>query len=47
MNVVDKFHAGYGETPSRAQGKIAKEGNAFLRAEFPNLSVIRSARIVP
>jgi len=29
------------------QARIQREGNAYLRAEFPELDAIRSARIVP
>ncbi len=51
MAVVDRLHDGYGEgAPSGrgpVQGRIQQEGNAYLRAEFPELDYIRSARIVP
>lgn len=47
MDIVDKLHAGYGEAPSKQQGKIGNEGNAFLRAEYPDLDVIKTARIEP
>lgn len=47
MDVVDKLHAGYGEGPSGKQGKIGSEGNAFLRKEYPDLDVIKTARVEP
>lgn len=50
MSTVDQLHAGYGEgAPSGRgpdQGRIQREGNTYLRSEFPNLDYIRSARIV-
>ncbi len=47
MSVVDAIFSGYGEKPSRSQERIQKEGNAFLRREFPELDYIETARIVP
>jgi peptidyl-prolyl cis-trans isomerase A (cyclophilin A) len=44
MSVVDSIYAGYGETPD--QGRVAAEGNAYLRREFPRLDYIKSVRIV-
>ena len=44
MDVVEKFHSGYGERPS--QGRIAAQGNRYLDAEFPNLTKIKTARVV-
>jgi peptidyl-prolyl cis-trans isomerase A (cyclophilin A) len=45
MDVVDKLHGGYGETPSQAQGRIQAEGNAFLNKEFPKLDYIKKATV--
>ncbi len=49
MAVVDRLYTGYGEgAPSGrgpAQARIQREGNTYLRAEFPLLDYIRSARI--
>jgi peptidyl-prolyl cis-trans isomerase A (cyclophilin A) len=44
MGVVDSIYAGYRETPDQA--RIAAEGNAYLKREFPRLDYIKSARIV-
>ncbi len=45
MEIVDSFYAGYGEAPD--QGEIQSKGNAYLKAKFPNLDYIKTARIVP
>jgi peptidyl-prolyl cis-trans isomerase A (cyclophilin A) len=51
LAVVRALHSGYGEgAPSGRgpeQGRIAREGNAYLRAEFPELDYIRSASVTP
>jgi peptidyl-prolyl cis-trans isomerase A (cyclophilin A) len=44
MEFVDAITAEYGERPH--QGMIAKEGNAYLQREFPNLDFIKKASIV-
>jgi peptidyl-prolyl cis-trans isomerase A (cyclophilin A) len=44
MSVVDSLYGGYGEEPE--QSRIASEGNAYLKKEFPRLDYIKSARIV-
>jgi peptidyl-prolyl cis-trans isomerase A (cyclophilin A) len=50
MSVVDRLYSGYGEGAPRGQGpdqsRIQREGNAYLRAEFPQLDYIRSATVV-
>jgi peptidyl-prolyl cis-trans isomerase A (cyclophilin A) len=50
MAPVQRLHAGYGEGAPRGrgpmQGRLQAEGNAYLRAEFPQLDYIRSARIL-
>lgn len=46
MEVVNKFYDGYGEAPSREQGKIQKEGNAFLKEKYPKLDYIQTVKIV-
>jgi len=45
MATVDALHMGYGETPMQA--RIQREGNAYLRVEFPQLDYIRTARVEP
>jgi peptidyl-prolyl cis-trans isomerase A (cyclophilin A) len=44
MKVVDSIYAGYGESPD--QGRIAAEGNRYLKRDFPRLDYIKSVRIV-
>jgi peptidyl-prolyl cis-trans isomerase A (cyclophilin A) len=44
MAVVDSIYKGYGERPQQPQ--IRNRGNAYLRAEFPMLDYIKTARIV-
>lgn len=50
MAVVDRIYSGYGEGApggrGPAQGRIQSEGNTYLRAEFPMLDYIRSARVL-
>jgi len=50
MDVVDSLHSGYGEGAPRGrgpdQGRIQREGNAYLEREFPELDWVRAARIV-
>jgi peptidyl-prolyl cis-trans isomerase A (cyclophilin A) len=45
MDVVDKFFAGYGESPD--QGRITAQGKAYLDKSFPNLDRIVSAVVMP
>jgi len=50
MDVVDTLYTGYGEAYPRGKGptqpKIAREGNAYLKADFPLLDYIVRASIV-
>lgn len=50
MEVVDALHAGYGEGAPRGrgpdQGRIQKEGNAYLGRDFPDLDWIRRVEIL-
>lgn len=40
MGVLNLLYGGYGEGPR--QERIIKEGNAFLRADYPNLDYVQS-----
>jgi len=44
MDVVDSLYKGYGERPD--QGAITTQGNVYLKANFPNLDFIKTARIM-
>lgn len=46
MDVVEKLYSGYGESPSRQQGRIQKEGNKYLESAFPKLDSIKKATLV-
>lgn len=50
MDVVDQLYAGYGEgAPSGRgpdQGRLQREGNAYLGKDFAKLDYIKTARIV-
>lgn len=50
MAAVDALHSGYGEGAPRgrgpSQGDVARMGNRYLRANFPDLDYIESARIL-
>ncbi len=50
MNAVDSLYSGYGEGGDMGgqgplQGRISKEGNAYLTKAFPKLDYIKSARV--
>jgi hypothetical protein len=49
LEVVKKIYTGYGDGPPGGQGpqqgRIHREGNAYLTAEFPKLDAIRAARV--
>jgi peptidyl-prolyl cis-trans isomerase A (cyclophilin A) len=45
MDIVDKFFAGYGESPD--QGRITAQGKAYLDKSFPNLDRIVNAVVMP
>ena len=51
MEVVDAFHAGYGDGPPRGDGPYQAmaeaRGNAYLDSDFPELTRIVSAAVLP
>ena len=47
MDVIEKFDSEYADQPTGTQDQIETKGNAFLKATFPNLDVIKTAVIVP
>src|SRR5262249_45052632 len=51
MKVVDAIYSGYGEGAPEGKGpyqdQIQRQGNAYLKAQFPKLDDIKSATIVP
>ena len=51
MKVVDSLYNGYGEGAPGGrgpdQGRVQKEGNAYLASAFPNLDYVKKAAIVP
>ena len=50
MKAVDALYSGYGEGQPAgrgpSQGALQREGNAYLRRDFPKLDYIRHARVV-
>ena len=50
MSVVDKLHNGYGEGAPRGggpdQGRLQKEGNTYLKKEFPKLDYIKKTKLL-
>lgn len=46
LDTVNRFFAGYKEKASREQSRIQKEGNTFLRTEFPDLDYIVDAQVL-
>ncbi len=50
MAAADALFDGYGEGAPQGngpnQGRIQAEGNAYLRAEFPDLDYILRARVI-
>jgi len=46
MDVVKKFYDGYGGNPATKQNEIQKEGNNYLKKNFPELDYINRAYII-
>lgn len=46
MSIVDSLYQGYGDQAGPDQGRIAKEGKAYLDKDFPRLDSIKSATIL-
>ena len=46
MEVVDKLYSGYGRRNQPDQRRILREGNEYLRMEYPMLDFIRRAGLV-
>lgn len=50
LPILDSLHGGYGEGAPRGrgpmQGRIHREGNAYLKKEFPQLDYIKKATIL-
>jgi peptidyl-prolyl cis-trans isomerase A (cyclophilin A) len=46
FSVFKRLYAGYGETASNNQGKIARYGTSWVRKRFPKLDWITTARLV-
>lgn len=51
MEVLDSLYKDYGEGqpggPGPDQGRFQQEGNAYLKAEYPKLDYIKSAKLEP
>ncbi len=49
MDVVDSLYSGYGEGAPQGngpdQGRLQADGNAYLRAQYPQLDYIKTARL--
>jgi len=46
MDVVLTFYAGYEDGPSRKQGLIFSQGNAYLKEHYPELDYIKKAYLL-
>jgi peptidyl-prolyl cis-trans isomerase A (cyclophilin A) len=50
LSVVDSLYSGYGEGAPRGmgpdQGRAQAEGNAYLRASFPKMDFVKTARLL-
>ena len=46
LDVVEKFHSGYGDELGRKQDSIHKRGNAFIKEKYPAVDFIYKAYII-
>jgi hypothetical protein len=46
MEIADKLFGGYDEKVTDKQGQIQSQGNAYLRATWPDLDYVKTATIV-
>jgi peptidyl-prolyl cis-trans isomerase A (cyclophilin A) len=46
MATLDRVNGQYGDQPSGQQSRIQRDGNAFLRSEFPSLDYIVSGAVL-
>lgn len=46
MSTLDRVNGQYGEAPSSQQSRIQRDGNEFLRSEFPALDYISSGSVL-
>lgn len=46
MDVVKKFYDGYGGKPATKQNEIQKDGNSYLKKNYPKLDYINKAYII-
>jgi cyclophilin family peptidyl-prolyl cis-trans isomerase len=46
VETIHKFYSNYGSEPAKKQGAISREGNEYLRKEFPKLDYIERAHII-
>jgi peptidyl-prolyl cis-trans isomerase A (cyclophilin A) len=45
MNVLDKLYSGYRDAPTAHQAEMQAQGNVWLKAHFPKLDSIKTARV--
>jgi hypothetical protein len=45
MDVADRLYSGYGRQNVPDQRRIVREGNVYLRAEYPKLDYVKTATV--
>ena len=45
-DVMKKINTEYGENAGGVQGNFQQKGNAYIKAQYPNIDYIRSAKII-